>query len=340
MAYSRSLLVPLLSLFWCCSLLAQDQVIEVRDVDRILVQYRQLPVFLSLANVDIPESGPIRQQALQRISELISGQGVQVLYDDAYGHDEAGIPRVYLRRGQAFVNVILVSEGLARYVPSAQPTTYERLLANAAAIAERDGLGLWGDGAVASAPPAAAAPARATIPEPTVAAVPPEPSSPPAARPSPQQTEPAARPAAPRPSGQRFVSELNATYYYPEGHPAVANVHRNRLIVYNDEESARAAGKIAAPAVNVASLPADDGSLQAADRVFIQGEQLIARAQAMPATRERDRAYTEALTVLTEAVQRYSNLLEQDENNEALGEKLRRAMQLRYGAMKMRRSPG
>ena len=64
---------------------------------------------------------------------------------------------------------------------------------------------------------------------------------------------------------------------------------------------------------------------------------MMGKAQAMPATPERDRAYTEVLQVLTEAVQRFSALMEKKPNDEVLGEKLRRAMQLRYGAMKMRR---
>lgn len=307
---------------------AQEQVIEVRDVDRILVQYRQLPVYLSLANVEIPADGPIREQALARISELISGRGVQVFYDNAYGHDEAGVPRVYLRQGQAFVNVILASEGLARYVASDKPTTYERLLANAAAVAERDGLGLWAAETASTDASASPASPTTTSADPAVDA----PSSPAAT------TPPAARPAQPAQSGTRYASELNGTYYYPEGHPTLANVHRNRLIFYPDEESARAAGKQRAPDVNQAAMPVDDGTVVSADRVFEKAENMYAQAQALPATPERDRAYTECLVVLTEAVQRYSNILEKSPNDEVLGEKLRRAMQLRYGAMKMRRS--
>ena len=286
---------------------SQEKVLEIESVDRILVQYRELPVYLSLANIEIPDEPAIRKLALERITSLINGKGVDVLYDESYGHDESGMPRVYLRQGQAFVNVILVSEGLARYVASENPTTYERLLANAAKMAERDQVGLW-----------------ATAAEGVAEAAPDKPTPKPAAK-------PVAKP------GSRYASELNGTYYYPEGHPTLANVHKNRIIYYNDEESARAAGKQRAPEVNQASIAKDDGSLQAAQSVFDTAEQMLAKAQAMPATPERDRAYTEALVVLTESVQRYSNLMEKSPNDEALGEKLRRAMQLRYAAMKMRR---
>ena len=294
---------------------AAEQVLEIRDVDRILVQYRRLPVYLSLANLDIPESGPIREQALARISELISDRGVQVLYDDSFGHDEAGIPRVYLRQGNVYVNVILVSEGLARYQPGdGEPSTYERLLANAQQRAQRDEIGLW----------------REASEE--------EPKEGPADK---GETAVATKPAADTvddTTAGGFVSELNGRYYYPEGHPAVANVHRNRLIRYADEASARRAGKQPAPQVDADDLPEDDGSRAAADAVFERAVELYAQAQNMPATRARDEAYTRALTVLTESVQRYSNLLEQSPDDAALGEQLRRAMQYRYGAMKMRRS--
>ncbi|TVR10389.1 MAG: hypothetical protein EA401_12255 [Planctomycetota bacterium] len=299
---------------------ASEQVLEVRDVDRILVQYRRLPVYLSLANVDIPSGGDLREQALQRIGELISDQGVQVIYEDSFGHDDAGIPRVYLRRGNIFVNVILVSEGLARYVPSdGDPSSYERLLANAHQRAQRDEIGIWAKGDE-----------------------------------DPDPTSEEAAPAAPAPEGREgfvagqadadpsadagFVAELNGRHYYPAGHPAVANVHRNRLIRYSDEASARRAGKTPAPQVDLADLPEDDGTRAAADAVFERAVELYAQAQNMPATRARDEAYTQALTVLTEAVQRYSNLLEQSPDDADLGEYLRRAMQYRYGAMKMRRS--
>ena len=72
--------------------------------------------------------------------------------------------------------------------------------------------------------------------------------------------------------GERFASELNGRYYYPENHPAMRKVHRNRIIYYNDEESARAAGKQRAPEVNQSTLPADDGTVKAAEKVFELGE--------------------------------------------------------------------
>ena len=292
----------------------EEKVLAVESTERILVEYKRLPVYLSLAHLDFPSDEALNKQAIDRLGELLNGKGVDVLFEDDYGANDAGAPLVYLRQGQVFVNVILVGEGLARYKPSANPNSYERLLANAARMAERNKAGMFAE-AGADTQPANAQPAK----------------QPPAA--APVRAKPAKKKAK---IGERFASELNGRYYYPENHPAMRKVHRNRIIYYNDEESARAAGKQRAPEVNQSALPVDDGTVKAAEKVFELGESMMGKAQAMPATPERDRAYTEVLQVLTEAVQRFSALMEKKPNDEVLGEKLRRAMQLRYGAMKMR----
>ena len=301
---------------------SQEKVLKVESTSRILVSYKSLPVYLSLAHVELPPGPTAQKKAIARLTELINGKGVDVLFDEAYGLDDQGAPLVYLREGKTFVNVILVSEGLVRYKPSDNPTTYERLLANAASMAERNQLGLFAANA-AKEEPAPENKKETKIPD--LIAPPPK---------AQKTTKPPKKVAK---VGERFASELNGRYYYPEGHPALARVHKNRIIYYNDEESARTAGKERAPNVNDSTIPKDDGTLQSAQAVFEVAQGMLAKAQAMPATPERDRAYTEALHVFTDCVRRFSSLVEKDPNNGALAEQLRRAMQLRYGAMKMRR---
>ena len=80
-----------------------------------------------------------------------------------------------------------------------------------------------------------------------------------------------------------------------------------------------------------------DGSEAAADAIFAKGKEAYNDALAKGNTPARDEAYEKAYQYLTKAMQDYSALAEKKPNDEALGEKLRTCMQLRYGTVKQRR---
>ncbi len=145
-------------------------------------------------------------------------------------------------------------------------------------------------------------------------------------------TAPAAAGGPPGP----FCSEIDSTYYYPSGDSAVANVNAQRLIYYPDEDAAKRAGKQAS-AEHTVAVPASDGSEASADAIYDQGKDIYAKAIDAGNTPERDKLYAQAFVVLTKAMQVYSALCEKKPNDDALGEKLRRCMQLRYGSVKQRR---
>ena len=292
----------LLSLVAIASLVALDHpVVEVTGPDRLVVLYRQIPVSFTLANLEVPDDASLVEACKAKLAELVNGQEVSVLYKDAFGVDESGTAKVHVKVGRTHVNLELIAAGLARFVDGAgKEPTYDRMLEMAQERAEKDKLGLWG----------AAAPQPE---EPVVAAVAPKPAV--------EETPP-------------FAAELNGRYYYPSDSPEVANVNKRRLIFYRSEAEARSAGKQPPPQ---ASSGGGEVSASAADGFFTKGKLLYSQAIDAGNTSKRDDLYAQAFSELTQAMQIYSSLLEKDENNAALQERLRETMQLRYGAMKQRR---
>lgn len=299
-------ILPLLAL--TAGLAAVDaEVLAVPAADRVVVEISRLPVALSLAHISIPEStAPATLAALEK---LVVGKKVSVTHDDAWGSDAAGGGKVHLRVGTTDVVVTLVEQGLAEVVPGAKPdATKDKLLAMSQDRARSGKKGIWGQAAVASAKPAPA---------------------------KPEPSKPTAKPESAKPTGA-FASELNGRYYYPKGHRALANVNPQRLIYYTDEAAAKKAGKTPAP---IESADKMDAPTEAnADRIFAEGEKIYADAIAAGNSTKRDDLYGQAFVKLSDAMNIYGSLVEADENNAALAEKLRRCMQLRYGAMKQRRA--
>lgn len=82
--------------------------------------------------------------------------------------------------------------------------------------------------------------------------------------------------------------------------------------------------------------PAAD--LTEADAIFGAGTELYQQAVAREDFDQRDQLYNTAEYVLAEAVARYSAALEANPEDAAIGEKLRKANQLKYGAVKQARS--
>ena len=138
-------------------------------------------------------------------------------------------------------------------------------------------------------------------------------------------------------SGQ-FAAELDTPYYYPRGDKALANnINPSKLIWYANEAAAERAGKKPAPR-NTVSVAADDGTLGTADAAFEKGKALYVKAMNMGVSRDRDDTYHAAFKALTIAVRRYSAIAEKNPDDQALEKKLRQAAQMRYGAMKYRRT--
>lgn len=303
----RSIL-PLLAL--TAGLAAVDaEVLAVPAADRVVVEVSRLPVALSLAHISVPES--TASATLAALEKLVSGKKVSITHDAAWGSDAAGSGKVHLRVGTTDVVVALVEQGLAEVVPGAKPdATKDKILAMSQDRARSAKKGIWSAAVVASAKPA---PATS----------------------GPAKPVPAAKPEPARPSGA-FASELNGRYYYPKGHRALANVNPQRLIYYTDESAAKKAGKTPAPMETADKMSAPTEAN--ADKIFAEGEKIYADAIAAGNSTKRDDLYGQAFVKLSDAMNIYGSLVEADENNEALAEKLRRCMQLRYGAMKQRRA--
>lgn len=291
----------------------EAKIVAVPAADRVVANVGGIPVVLGFAHIDIPTA--MADSARQQLVTLLEGKTVRIDHDAAWGTDANGSGRVHIRVGQTDIAVRLIDEGLARLAPDlATDGTKERLLATTQDRAKRAKKGLWASDApatvVASKPPATA----------------------------PAKPAPASRPAAPEaaaaPTGA-FASELNNRYFYPADHRALANVPRQRLIYYADEAAAKRAGKLAPPE----DSPAVKGGATegAADEIFAKGEKTYSEAIAAGNSSRRDQLYGEAFKTLTDAMNLYGELVEKDESNEALAEKLRRCMQLRYGAMKQKR---
>ncbi len=290
----------------------EAKIVAVPAADRIVADLGGLPVSLGLAQVDIPVA--VADQARKELASLVEGKSVRIDYESAWGTDSQGNGRVHLRAGTTDVVVKLVEAGLAQLTADVkEESPRDRLLQAGQERAKKAKKGMWAGGAttvVASTRPEA-----------------------PASRPAPRPAAPA--PVAAAPAGA-FASELNNKYFYPADHRALANVPSQRLIYYNDEASAKRAGKLSPP--EEVSVPQGAASIAGADSAFGEGEKVYADAIAAGNSSKRDELYSVAFKKLTVAMNLYGELVEKNENDTALAEKLRRCMQLRYGAMKQQRS--
>ena len=280
---------------------------DVVDGDRVVVTVGGAPVALPLAHVEIPEGQ--RAAAKEQLVRAAKGKAVVISYLPDYGIDAAGSGRVHLLLGGADLNAALIESGVARFQPGARPAAIDKALKAAQDKASKAKRGLWAADAVA-------------------------------AKPAPVENEAKASPGAKSPPGGvakgEFASELNNKYFYPAGHRALGNINPQRLIWYRDEAAAKKAGKQLAPLERASA--AGDGTEANADSVFAEGRDLYQQAIAAGNSDARDQLYEKAFVKLSDAMNIYGALVEKDEKNEALAEKLRVCMQLRYGSVKQRRA--
>jgi len=245
------------------------------------------------------------------LTKAAKGKAVVISYAPEYGTDANGSGKVHLLLAGADLNTALVETGVARYQPGTRVAiAVDKAMKAAQDKATKAKRGLWAADAVVAAKPAA-----------------------------PGENEAKAAPAAKVQAGSlttgEFASELNNRYFYPAGHRALGNVNPQRLIWYKDEAAAKKAGKQPAP---LEDAVAPGGGTEAnADSVFAQGRDLYQQAIAAGNTDARDHLYEKAFVKLSDAMNIYGALVEKDESNEALAEKLRVCMQLRYGSVKQRR---
>ncbi|MBA3846731.1 MAG: thermonuclease family protein [Planctomycetes bacterium] len=278
-------------------------VVGVADADRVVLNYRGLAVTVALAHIEVPEAQ--RAKARDRVRELTRAKKAEVHYLPDFGVDEAGAARVHLTIDNADVAEVLVAKGLARYQPGAKRAAkFEDALKKAQEQAQKGKLGLWAAGGDAATPTAAAA-------APAVAA------------------------AAPAVKGP-FCSELDSPFYQASDDAAAGAIPATRVIFYKDEATAKKAGKRlreAAPA----DLPTGEGEASG-DAIFAKGKGVYADAIAAGNSSKRDDLYEQSFQILSKAMTIFGALVDQRPDDEALGEKLRECMQLRYGSMKQRRA--
>lgn len=301
-------LVPVLlgTCLWAADTVA---VVGVPAPDRVVIEWKGLPVAVPLALLEAPSDAAGRAACQQRLAALVGGQRVEVQVMAAFGADAEGAARVQLLLPKGSVNEALVAAGLARYQPSKTPDSgFDGVLRRAEEKAKKAQLGLW----------------AAARPEAPVAVSTPPPSAP---------TPPAAKPAKAAPTG-RFASELDSPFFAPLDSPALAGIDPARLLRYPDEATARRAGKKPYPAL---ARPPHASTEAEADTVLAQGEQVYARAIAAGNSSQRDDLYAQAEVYFTVALQAYGVLADKRGDDEALGAKMQKCNQLRYGSIKQRR---
>ncbi len=275
-------------------------VVSVPAPDRVVVLTKNFPVVLSLAHINIPSDDASKAAAQKYLADLLKGKRVSILYTDGFGTDEAGAAKVHFLMGKDNVNASLVGEGLARFEEGQKPLpSYERSVRSAEEDAKKAKKGIWKNGDK---------PQMAKVKESAVAA---------------NKKGP-------------FVSELDTPYYYASDSSDAAKLNPKRVIYYPDEATAQRAGKKQKVKVEKAAI-ASSGSEADADAMYKKGEDAYNDALDKGNTPARDEKYEEAYQYLTKAMQDYTALVEKDPKNEALGEKLRKCMQLRYGTVKQRR---
>ncbi len=306
-------------------------VIAVKAPDHVVLKFQGLPVEVPLACIEVPADEAARSACQARLADLVGGKKVQLVWKASYGSDADGAACVQLSVNGTNVNVALVADGLARFHASdGLDQTLAKAMDAAQEKAKSAHQGIW---AAPSKEPESAAPPA------TASAAPAAPAAPAATTPAADTTAsvtaaPTAAAAATPPGP--FCSELDSSYFYPSGSPAVANINPQRMIYYPDESSAQRAGKQPSPEASTETITSD-GSEASADAIFAKGKEIYAEAIDAGNTPKRDQLYAQAFTVLTKAMQVYSKLCEASPDDEKLGEKLRVCMQLRYGSVKQRR---
>jgi hypothetical protein len=274
-------------------------VIAVPAPDRVVVMTKTFPVVLGLAHIAVPADDATRAKAQAKLTELMKGKKCSILYTDKFGTDEMGAAKVHFVIGGENINALLVEAGLARFQDGAKPDpALEKPIQTAEAKARKAKTGLWSAGDDAK----------------------------PAEKPS----QVAANKKGP------FCSELDTPFYFASDSAEASKLNPQRVIYYPDEATAQRAGKKTKAKVEQAAITSD-GSEAAADMIFAKGQEAYNTAIAKGNSPERDKHYEEAYQFLTKAMQDYSALAEKKPNDEALGEKLRKCMQLRYGTVKQRR---
>jgi hypothetical protein len=276
-------------------------VIGITDAGRLVVQYRGIPVSFELAHVEAPADEVARRAYVDQLRTLSKNGQVELVHDASFGVDELGVGRVHAKLKSGDLSELLVGKGLAKLRSGQTSHPSESLVKMAQDKASKAKLGLWSTGDTAASSTAVAK----------------------------ADPKPAASPKA------AFVSELGSNYYYPAGHSAVSGVNPQRLIGYASEDLARKAGKRPNTA-NDLKLPEGDGE-DSADKAFAMGKDIVQKAAGQGATPERDQLYAQAYLPLTRAMNIYSALVEKRPNDEALAEKMRTCMQMRYSTVKYRR---
>jgi hypothetical protein len=275
-------------------------VIAVPAPDRVVVMTKTFPVVLGLAHVAVPEDDATRAKAQARLSELMKGKKCSILYTDAFGTDDMGAGKVQFVINGENINAELVEAGLARFQNGLKPdAALEKPVKDAEAKARKAKAGLWAKGEDGPKAPEKAS---------TVAV---------------NKKGP-------------FCSELDTPYYFASDSAEAGKLNPQRVIYYPDEATAQRAGKKAKAAVEQGAITSD-GSEAATDAIFAKGKEAYNEAIAKGNTPARDEHYEKAYQYLTKAMQDYTALAEKKPNDEALGEKLRKCMQLRYGTVKQRR---
>src|SRR5579862_2302017 len=175
-------------------------VLAVSGPDRVVLQYRGLPVAVTLAHLEVPEAQ--HQAAQDALGAMLQGKKVELYFLPGFGSDADGAGRVELVADGRSVNAGLAAAGLARFAAGTKgEATYEQPVKEAQAKAEKAKLGMWA-GAAAAAAPAGKAPGGA------------------AARKGP------------------FCSELDTAYYVASDGPDAAKFSQERLIYYPDAATA------------------------------------------------------------------------------------------------------
>ncbi len=274
-------------------------VVAVPAPDRVVVLTRNFPVVLGLAHIAIPDDDTSRAAIQAKLGELMKGKKTEILYSASFGTDSAGAAKVQFVVAGTNINAELVAAGLARFEEGAKADpALEKPVRDAEAKAQKNKAGLWAKG-----------PKTAPEAPKSVVAV--------------QKKGP-------------FCSELDTPFYFASDSDEAAKFNPQRVIYYPDEATAQRAGKKLKAKVEDAEITSD-GSEASADAIFEKGKTAYNTAIDKGNSSERDTAYEAAYQYLTKAMQVYSALCEKKPNDEALGEKLRKCMQLRYGTVKQRR---
>ena len=328
---ARWLLASLTCVITSAGLTAADEFISVDRSDHIMVHYRRLPVGVALAGVTIPASQ--EAAAVDLLSKSMRGRQVTINWEEDFGTLPNGTAKVVLFVGSRSVNEKLLRSGFAKLDESFPKTANQhRLFRYAERDAKDKSAGLWGEPEPSTPAPTTSAlaskPAATSTPDDTATATVAAQSTT-----TTKESQPAKRATLQSFFEGDYVSEIGGKYYYHRDAAAVRRLDRAKLIYYQDEKAAIKAGKKAAP-----ELKATTGDLASAEEAFQKGSEYYQQASGAPASKERDELYKKAFVTLTESMRDYRSYLEKNEDDAEAAKALRQVMQMRYGAMKYRRS--